>query len=428
MAVLTPDCCVSCGDAVNAPNLNSTRASLEVARVALGRMMGAPTALSTTRVVPVTMAARAAEAWNSSEIVLRALTGRPDLAGQELLAEARRTDGLDMEGMHALVTLREWVERTLAPGSAAQMLTLPPTDAERDVAAKALGALERAAGEVPSNPPTITSPSSFAPPEALGSSTSPIPSPPDTSSRSPWAAQPVGDVVEPTNVVAPKPPSSWPPQPAPPRFGAPPATANTNAASSPVASSMPNSNGKRSISSAIIMALVLLVVVSGSVGAFLYFGKKGSTTATDSSSPTAQGVAAYARGSKEAARLAFVKAIAADPNDARALTYLGRISRELGSTATARQYLERAIRVDPNNALASRELASALLADQQYELARRFYVRALTLDPNDRVAQGFLGCSLLKLNRNDEAQRWIDRAGAGEWRACAQAAAAPPSK
>jgi Flp pilus assembly protein TadD len=72
--------------------------------------------------------------------------------------------------------------------------------------------------------------------------------------------------------------------------------------------------------------------------------------------------------------------------------------------------------------VAQRELASVLLADGNPELARRFYVRAIELDPRDRLAQGFLGCALLRLGRVDEARRWLDRAGPGEWSACA----APP--
>ena len=406
MAVPTPDCCVSCGDAVNGPVANNTRASLEVARVALGRMAGAPSA-SGAHNAATTLAVRAREAWESVEILLRGLTGRADLAGQALLTEARRVEALDMDGTHALVALREWVERTMTPGSAAQVLTLPPTDAEMAVAAAALAALERAmgGGALPIAPV--------------------LPAHPDTSSRSQWAPQPVGEVVHDIKVVTPKPPSAWAP-PASPQPVAPPPFNSDNAdrsanEDSPIA--LDDAGGNRSMSSGLIMGVLLLIVAVGSVGSFLYFKGRGGESST-----TEQGVAAYARGAKEAARIAFAKAVQENPDDARALTYLGRISREQGSMATARQYLEKAIRIDPNSAVASRELASALLADQQYELARRFYVRALTLDPSDRVAQGFLGCSLLKLNRTEEAQRWMDRAGTGDWSACAPAPAGAPSK
>ena len=395
MAVRTPDCCESCGDGVNAPVANNTRASLEVARVALGRMTGAPAAPGVQRAAK-TIAGRARDAWDSVEILLRGLTGRSDLAGQTLLTEARRVDTLDMEGMHALVALREWTERTMTPGSAAQLLTLPPTDAETAVAATALAALERAMGDAP-RPVTND-----------------LPPQPDTVSRSPWAPQPAGDVVADINVVTPIPPSAWAPSAASTRISPPPLNAGAHDDGKADSHQVIDGGDKRSVSSGLIMGILLFIVAIFGAGSFLYFRGRGGELST-----TEQGAAAYARGAKEAARIAFVKAVKENPDNARALTYLGRIAREQGSMATSRQYLEQAIRTDPNNAVASRELASALLADQQYELARRFYVRALTINPSDRVAQGFLGCSLFKLNRNEEAQRWMDRAGTGDWSSCA---------
>ena len=94
------------------------------------------------------------------------------------------------------------------------------------------------------------------------------------------------------------------------------------------------------------------------------------------------------------------------------------MSREDGDLPRARRLLTASVRLAPNSALASRELASVMLADGQPEIARRFYVRALQLDPADRVAQGFLGCALFRLNRFDEARRWTDRAGPGDWSRC----------
>lgn len=421
-----PDCYASCGDLVNEPVANTTRAALEVARVALGRMMGAPPAPGAPRTVPVTMAVRANDAWKSTEILLRALTARPDLAGQALLTEARRVDKLDMEGMHALVAMREWVERTLAPGSAAQMLTLPPTDAEREVATNALAALDRAMG-VTSNAAPFSASAPAVPPNS-------IPAQPDTGSNSQWAPQ------APSNAKFADPfvPADAPKIPYSHARAMPMNTLEDGRAHFTANASADHSSGlddnqlnrgvgptlkSRSISSGLIMGVLFLVLVIAGGGAWYVLRGKSQ------SSSTQQGVDAYARGAKEAARLSFVKAVEENPADARALTYLGRIAREQGSLATSRQYLEKAIRAEPNNAIATRELASALFADAQFELARRFYVRALTLDPADRISQGFLGCSLMKLNRTDEAQRWITRAGAGDWSSCASATLGdPPAK
>ena len=137
------------------------------------------------------------------------------------------------------------------------------------------------------------------------------------------------------------------------------------------------------------------------------------------------GVAAYGRGARDVARTAFAQAAQQHPDDAGPLVFLGRMSREEGDLPRARRFLTTAVRIAPNSALASRELASVMLADGQPELARRFYVRALQLDPTDRVAQGFLGCALIRLNRVDEARRWTDRAGPGDWSRCVAAMPLP---
>mgnify|MGYP002628903455 CR=1 FL=1 len=133
------------------------------------------------------------------------------------------------------------------------------------------------------------------------------------------------------------------------------------------------------------------------------------------------GVAAYARGARDVARTAFAQAARQHPDDAGPLVFLGRMSREDGDVPRARRFLTTAVRLAPTSALATRELASVMLADGQPEIARRFYVRAVQLDPTDRVAQGFLGCALFQLNRVDEARRWTDRAGPGDWSRCVAA-------
>lgn len=341
---------------------------------------------------PATMAARARDAWKGAEVLLHTLTGRPDLDGQELLMEARRQDKLDMEGMHALVAMREWVERTLAPGSAAQMLSLPPTEAERDVAHNVLSALQRATAQTP--------------PVDAASATLPLQ--PVATAPSPWAPQATYEGTASVNDSRPTPSAP---------YSAPPIVAANRATTSDAPTELQVTRSP-SWSSGAIMAVALVVVAVVGVGGWALL----RSTTSDSSAYTEQGVEAYARGSMEAARIPLAKAVEVNPQDVRALIYLGRIAREQGNLATARKYLETAIRIEPDNALALRELASALLADEQYELARRFYVRALSVDPNDRTSQGFLACSLKHLNRDEEATRWFDRAGTGAWTQCAAAA------
>ncbi len=157
-------------------------------------------------------------------------------------------------------------------------------------------------------------------------------------------------------------------------------------------------------------ALVLLVALIAG-GAWWYLdGRAGRLVDA--------GIDAYARSARESARVAFVEAAQADPNDVRPLIYLGRLSREEGDLARARRFLTNAVRVAPASSIAARELAAVMLADGQPEIARRFYVRAIELDPTDRSAQGFLGCALVRLQRLDEARRWTERAGPGDWQRC----------
>ncbi len=144
-------------------------------------------------------------------------------------------------------------------------------------------------------------------------------------------------------------------------------------------------------------------------------------------SALSRGIAAYAAGQRDSARVYFRKAVQDDSATATPHIYLGRIAREAGDMSTARTELITAIRIEPNNAVAQREMGSALLAAGNADLARRFYARAVALDPTDRAAQGFLGCTLVRLHRPDEATRLFSGAGAGPWTACVPPTAPSPA-
>ena len=158
-------------------------------------------------------------------------------------------------------------------------------------------------------------------------------------------------------------------------------------------------------------------------GAFSWYWLSSRTTASDFD----DGVAAYDRGAREAARMAFARAAKANPDDARAFVYLGRVSREDGNLSSARRFLDAAIRLSPSNGDANREMGALLLMQGDADVARRFYVRAVQANPSDKLAQGFLACALIRLGRPDEAKRWSERAGAGEWSACVDAHTVPPT-
>jgi len=139
-----------------------------------------------------------------------------------------------------------------------------------------------------------------------------------------------------------------------------------------------------------------------------------------------QGVAAFTAGRRSEATHQFDLATERDPRLALPHIYAGRIYREDGNMESAAIELRKAIELEPQNALALREMGSYLLAKGDFDLARAFYVRALTVDPGDRVAMGYLSCALARLNRFEEAQRFLLRAGAGAWSSCAAAPAPLP--
>lgn len=202
-------------------------------------------------------------------------------------------------------------------------------------------------------------------------------------------------------------------------------SADPRAASEPLGEHVPETPTARRVSAGLIVG-VLVAIIALAAGSWWMISQRSDRAYRD-------GVAAYGRGAREVARTAFAQAAQQHPDDAGPLVFLGRMSREEGDLPRARRFLTTAVRITPNSALANRELASVMLADGQPEIARRFYVRALQLDPADRVAQGFLGCALFRLNRFDEARRWTDRAGSGDWSRCiaptplAMPAPMPPS-
>ncbi|MEP6779331.1 MAG: tetratricopeptide repeat protein [Gemmatimonadaceae bacterium] len=398
------------------------RASLEGARVALRRMMYANNS-ATSRTAPATMAVRAKEGWDAVEQVLRVVTAHDELSGQPLLAEARKQNALTLDEAHALVALNDWVERTRAPGSAAQMLTLPPTEAEREVATNALTVLERIVGtadgsvraematettiiaandatsvavSVPITPASGTPAQNASITGALAASA--VPQSEWASPRPTNPAQPARAVDASANVVINM----------PPKF-------------EPLTRPVLQTTGAHLSSSGLILGLLLLVVLA--VGGTAWYVTK--SRGSDSAGGTDAGVAAYTKGSIETAQMEFRKAVDSNPKDVRALTYLGRIAREQHDNANAQKYLQQAIQAEPENALALRELGSTLLTEGEPELARRFYVRSLTVNGTDHVAQGFLGCALLQLHRDEEAKKWFDRAGAGDWTGCSAIPAKP---
>lgn len=310
--------------------------------------------------------------WSAAQQVLQRVVGRPELTGQALVGEVRQRGLITLSDAHALIALATWADR--ADGAATN-------EAERLIVREAWMALDHA---VPEAAPHATMP----PPVAA----SPY-APPPAGTPSPYTANP--------SVFSPPPPLT------PPRAN--PAGSDSEAAPEAEAGRPAVAPHRRRFFLALGALLALGLAAAGGV-AWWFAGRAERALAA--------GIEAYQRGSREVARVAFAEAAQRDPDDARPLVYLGRLMREEGDLPRARRFLTNAVRLAPGSAIAARELASLMLADGQPELARRFYVRALEIDPNDRTAQGFLACALFRLQRFDEARRWADRAGPGDWQQC----------
>jgi hypothetical protein len=396
----------------------ASRAALDAARevfrsmAAAGDLSRAPAAVSGAE--PSTPARRAQSAWRAAEEILRLVTGRPELEGQALVGEARRLDRLTLGDAHVLVALHGWMERQTTPGLGGTHDAAAPTDAERTVAREALLALEHAVATVQRDSTRAAAgdatsdfavsgtrrSASFAPP---GPSVPPPVSPPYAPSAS---GAPGGGSV-PSGANAARDP-----------FGSASAS-HGGAAAAPAYDVLDPEPRRRPTytSPAFLLGALVLLLLVGAGAWYLINGR--------SSDAYAEGTAAYARGAREAASLAFARAATDDATDARPLIFLGRIAREEGDLPRARRFLDRAVRLAPNSAVAQREMASAMLAEGNPELARRFYVRALEIDPTDRLSQGFLACALHRLGRFDDASRFVQRAGPGEWSPCLSTPALP---
>jgi tetratricopeptide (TPR) repeat protein len=167
------------------------------------------------------------------------------------------------------------------------------------------------------------------------------------------------------------------------------------------------------------VALLAVVVIAGIAAALLY-------KPSSSNSLLDEGVKAYTSNDRATAAMKFEQAARAMPQSAMPHVYLSRMAREVGNYTVANQELQLALKAEPGNLEARREYGSLFLAQGNYDMARTFYVRALEVNPGDKPSQGWLGCALIRLNRVQEGQQWISRAGPGAWSSCANLAAPVP--
>ena len=133
----------------------------------------------------------------------------------------------------------------------------------------------------------------------------------------------------------------------------------------------------------------------------------------------AQLVVEFSASSSKTVVARLESAVAASPDDARALALLGlgyqQLARETADASwlsRAESALERAGAEDRSDAVVASGLAQLAVTQHRFRAAVPLSRRALRLDPESAVARGALGDALLALGRHDEAFRVYDRLAA----------------
>jgi tetratricopeptide (TPR) repeat protein len=185
------------------------------------------------------------------------------------------------------------------------------------------------------------------------------------------------------------------------------------------ATTIPPSATRLPSSRVLIGIVVAVIVIVAGLAAYLTRGRSkfdGEMT---------NAISLMTTGRTEAARAAFGAIAHEYPDKAAPHVFLSRLARSdtPPDMNTARQELVTAIRLEPAYEPAQREMGIFQLASRNPSLARNFLIRAVQLAPADSAAQGYLGCALMGLNRIEDAQKFLARAGNGTWSSCT----APPT-
>jgi Tfp pilus assembly protein PilF len=200
----------------------------------------------------------------------------------------------------------------------------------------------------------------------------------------------------------------------PPRQEYTPMPAPITPSAASTAQRTPGAPQKRSRVSAYVGAIVAVLAIAGALaGSRMMRGRQRT-----SSPALRRGVVLWQQGQASSAGTEFMIAARELPASAMPHIYLSRIARERGDAETAFNEAATAAKLEPNNALALREVGAVLLSRGDNDAARRFFVRALKVNPTDHAAMGWLACSFNRMGYSDEAARWSQRAGAGDWSSC----------
>lgn len=103
------------------------------------------------------------------------------------------------------------------------------------------------------------------------------------------------------------------------------------------------------------------------------------------------------------------RALALDPDDARACNHLGRALHNAGRPGDARQAFERAVALDPGYAQAWHNLGHVLRAEDRLAEACARFEHALAISPHFRLARLNLGITRIAMDQPDAALACFDR-------------------
>jgi tetratricopeptide (TPR) repeat protein len=338
------------------------------------------------------------ELWQGTETALRALMGGSSLGGQALIRELRQQELISLGQAYALLEF-------LGARDRSNRASYRPSD--NDVAVVREGFRQLEAGlsagvgaEAPPLPPRAGE----AVAGAAGAAASPYAPGAYSSTASPYAPGASSYAA-----------GSSPYAPGASRSAPGPVTPPASTFSTPGEPAPTYESTGRRIPANLWFIISLVIIVLGAIGAYAMFAKRGNPT-----KDMDQAVTMMQTGRREAARAEFGRITRDNPILAAPHVFLARLAREDGDINTARRELESAIRLEPKNPIALREMGLILFSTGDYELARRFFVRAVSENPTDKSSQGYLGCALARLNRTQEAQSFLARAGPGVWSSCMQ--------
>ena len=103
------------------------------------------------------------------------------------------------------------------------------------------------------------------------------------------------------------------------------------------------------------------------------------------------------------------EAVRLDPRDAKAFDYRGDVFVDKGKYDRAIQDYDEALRLDPKLSLAFRDRGAAYYFNKDYERAIKDYDEAIKLDPRSDRAYSNRGAAYGKLGRNDAGDRRRER-------------------